>query len=373
MKTLQTQYNLIKEGKGHKDVFLKEAKSMFPNGIRKVASFEEAASTLKSRGVITEHYVDLKPINKMEATPKLDWENSFSSFLAEEEVKAESKKVSKEVEEDASHAYDTEDKDNQDNLIFDQFQNGVYFEAKNAPEKDLEDIKNIVRKNLAKDPIYYTKNGMFGVEAGYTDDNVSLGIPKEAKGKYKSSGYGELKENQTISLLSLLNEVEDDEEKESHYKGAEEDDAEHIDALEKDMTDDKKSETKVKKSSKKESLTSKLSEIEKAGRTVTMEAQMDAIDEVINTKQDKLKMIDEDENLSELVDKKKIKEMQREIKLLEKQKATVEKMYEKLTGKGYTKKEMVDEMDSATWDRQNGVSMDADPKTVGQSIPKSNF
>ena len=49
------------------------------------------------------------------------------------------------------------------------------------------------------------------------------------------------------------------------------------------------------------------------------------------------------------------------------------KKYEKLTGKCYTKKEMVDEMDSATWDRQNGVSMDADPKTVGQSIPKSNF
>ena len=28
MKTLQEQYNLIKEGKGHKDVFLKEAKSL---------------------------------------------------------------------------------------------------------------------------------------------------------------------------------------------------------------------------------------------------------------------------------------------------------------------------------------------------------
>jgi hypothetical protein len=373
MKTLQTQYNLIKEGKGHKDVFLKEAKSMFPNEIRTVANFEEATATLKNRGVITEHYVDLKPINKMEATPKLSWEKSFSSFLSEEEVKAESKKVSKEVEEDLSHAYDTKDKNNQDNLIFDQFQNGVYFEAKNSPEKDLEDIKNIVRKNLAKDPIYYTKNGMFGVEAGYTDDNVSLGIPKEAKGKHKSSGYGDLKENKMISLLDLINEGEDAREKEAHYGDAEKDDAAHIDDLEKDMKDDKKAETKVKKSSKKDSLASKLSEIEKAGKTVTMEAQIDAIDEAISTKQDKLKMIDEDENLSELVDKQKMKEMQKEIKLLEKQKATVEKMYEKLTGKGYTKKEIVDEMDSATWDRQNGASLNTDPKTVGQSIPNSKF
>ena len=29
MKTLQEQYNLIKEGKGHKDIFLKEAKKKF--------------------------------------------------------------------------------------------------------------------------------------------------------------------------------------------------------------------------------------------------------------------------------------------------------------------------------------------------------
>ena len=28
MKTLQTQFNLIQEGKGHKDVFLKEAKRL---------------------------------------------------------------------------------------------------------------------------------------------------------------------------------------------------------------------------------------------------------------------------------------------------------------------------------------------------------
>lgn len=357
MKTLQTQYNLIKEGKGHKDVFLKEAKSMFPSEIRHVANFEEASTALKSKGVISEHYVDLKPINKMEPTPKQGFETSFASFIAEE-AKAVEKKVSKEVEEDASHAYDTEDKDVQDNLIFDQFQNGVYFEAKQAPEKDLEDIKDIVRKNLAKDPIYYTKNGMFGVEAGYTEDAVAL-VPKEIK-QNANSGYGEptkkdfpkgevgtgyleLKENKMISLLDLINENEED-----------------------------KAPKKARKA-KKPTLDSKLAEIEKAGKIVTMEAQMDSVDEAIEAKNERLSMVSEDENLSELVDKKKMKEMQKEIKLLEKKRATMEKMYEKMCGKSYTKKEMVDEMDSASFDRQNGTSMDADPKTVGQSIPNSNF
>jgi hypothetical protein len=54
-------------------------------------------------------------------------------------------------------------------------------------------------------------------------------------------------------------------------------------------------------------------------------------------------MVTEDENLSELVDKNKMKEMQREIKELEKRKAKMEKLYEKMCGKRYAKKEVVGE------------------------------
>jgi hypothetical protein len=38
-----------------------------------------------------------------------------------------------------------------------------------------------------------------------------------------------------------------------------------------------------------------------------------------------------------------MKEMQKEIKLLEKKKAGIEKLYEKMCGKSYSKKEVVDE------------------------------
>ena len=51
-------------------------------------------------------------------------------------------------------------------------------------------------KNLSKNQIYYTENGQFGVkDLGYVTEAPGLGEPKEAKGKYKSSGYGDLKEN----------------------------------------------------------------------------------------------------------------------------------------------------------------------------------
>jgi len=49
MKTLQEQYNLIKEGKGHKGVFLNEAKRNFPNLITNSATFEQAEKNLKKQ------------------------------------------------------------------------------------------------------------------------------------------------------------------------------------------------------------------------------------------------------------------------------------------------------------------------------------
>ena len=55
MKTLQEQYNLIKKGKGHKDVFLKEAKSRYPHMISNVLTYDQVITILKQRSVINEH------------------------------------------------------------------------------------------------------------------------------------------------------------------------------------------------------------------------------------------------------------------------------------------------------------------------------
>ena len=197
MKTLTEQYRSVKEGKGPKDVFLKEAKRQFPNLVTNKATFNEASTILKQKGIISENYVDLKPINNVIERKKEGYENAFAKFLAEAEAKAEEKKVSKEVEETEEHNYDYEDKKDPNNMIFGQIQMGYYFEMKQEKnaDKTIDEIKDIVFKNLAKDPIYYTKNGQFGEEVGYTEDNVSLGVPEEPKGEYKSSGYGKLKEN----------------------------------------------------------------------------------------------------------------------------------------------------------------------------------
>jgi len=197
MKTLTEQYRLIKENKGHKGVFLKEAKKQFPNLLTNSSTFKEATTILKQKNIISENYVDLQMVGNPIERKKEGYENAFAKFLQEAEAKAEEKKVSKEVEETEEHNYDYKDKKDPNNMIFGQIQMGYYFEMKQEKnaDKTIDEIKDIVFKNLAKDPIYYTKNGQFGEEVGYTDDNVSLGVPEEPKGEYKSSGYGKLKEN----------------------------------------------------------------------------------------------------------------------------------------------------------------------------------
>jgi hypothetical protein len=206
MKTLNEQYQLIKEGKGHKGVFLKEAKSMFPNYIRNAATFDEVSLILKQKGVINENIVGLSPINTIE-TKKESFETAFEKFLAEaaksqeESDKAEAKTPSKQVEEKEEKTSKPTDKKkdkNFDNMIFDQIMTGYYAEMKDPKnvDKTMQELKDIVLKNLSKDPIYYVKDGQFGVKGlGYTTEHPGLGTPKEAKGKYKSSGYGDLKES----------------------------------------------------------------------------------------------------------------------------------------------------------------------------------
>ena len=122
-----------------------------------------------------------------------------------------------------------------------------------------------------------------------------------------------------------------------------------------------------KTKAKKETTESKLAEIEKQGRIVTMEAQIEALNELINSKTQRLSMISEDEDLSEIADKNKIKEMQREVKELQKRKMKMEKLYEKMCGKSYSKPEIVDEeVDSDTMSK-------AEKGNVDESVVKENL
>lgn len=59
--------------------------------------------------------------------------------------------------------------------------------------KTTDQLKQIVAKNLGKDWNYYATKAQFGIKGiGYTKEAPGLGEPKEPKGKWKASGYGDL-------------------------------------------------------------------------------------------------------------------------------------------------------------------------------------
>jgi len=201
MKTLQTQYNLIKEGKGDKAYFMKLARYNFPDLITPVLSFNDTVTVLKNRSILSEGIGGVVTKGK---TP--DWHAIFKENITEA-AKAEEKETTKEVTDMATRGYDYKDTKNYDNVFGQEFLKGFYTEMQDEKnkDKDVDELKAIVAKNLAKDVNYYVKDGQFGVKGvGYTTEAPGLGAPKEAKGKHKASGYGDLKESVLRSQIYLL-------------------------------------------------------------------------------------------------------------------------------------------------------------------------
>ena len=207
MKTLQEQFNLIQEGKGHKDMFLKSARRLFPEYVTNFATYGEATTILKQRGILNEAaggvvtqrtFDPFKAFNSYvnEATEQ---ENPVKAPKASGEytTKSVNTKLSKEVEDNQRETgFDNQNYKDIDNLYGEAFLEGYYAEMKDPKnvDKTVDELKEIVRKNLAQDRTYYVKNAAFGVKGiGYTEEAPGLTAGKEAKGKYKASGYGDIK------------------------------------------------------------------------------------------------------------------------------------------------------------------------------------
>ena len=275
-KTLQQQYILIKEGKGNKDDFLKSARRVFPELIAPLTDYNTAVTILKSRSILSE---EVKHIEK---------KNWFKIFEAN--VKIDNKEMEKELVDLETKNFDYTDKKNIDNLYGQTFLMGYYTEMKDPKNegKTVDELKEIVAKNMAKDVNYYHKESSFGVKGiGYTQPEPS----KEPKGKHKSSGYGDLSE------------------------------------------------------AKRPSVSDHIKEVEKNSAAVALETKLNAIDEAIEKRKSKLALA-ESEDLAEMIDKSMIKVLNKEIKELEKYKAKTEKIYEKMTGKA--KEEVIDEASTTT-------------------------
>ena len=315
----------------------------------------------------------------------------------------------------------------------------------------------MVFKNLQKDPIFYTKEGQFGVKGlGYSVDHPGLGEPKEPKGKYKASGYGDLNEgmenkdplerearmalssigynhsvlsnysrqdfidtlkkeskdrfdnekldNLARRLESLKNESKISPEvypnnTKINYKGepvtiignfmnrndesiqytVEDKDGKtsEISSADKNITKittESLEESKLRKviremidaelsvlpkTSLQESVEKELAAINKEAEHEIIASKLEKVQTLIDKKQAQISRLDEDEDLKDLTDAKKVKEISKDIKSLEKAKAKLEKMMHKGKAKPL-RKEVIDETDEII-DEAEG---DLDPKEL---------
>ena len=133
-KTLQEQYNQIKNGKGSKEIFLKEVKAKYPNLVRNAAKFDEAASILSKRSIISENLY----VANAQADP--DWFKLFDKnmeLISEEDAKALEKKMTKGVKDlqAPDKGYNYKDDKNINNVSGEQFRQGYFTE--------LTDVANI--------------------------------------------------------------------------------------------------------------------------------------------------------------------------------------------------------------------------------------
>jgi hypothetical protein len=211
-KTLQQQYTLIKEGKGNKDHFLKSARRVFPEYITPNTDYDTAVHILKGKSILNEGVGGIATLNPN----KPDWFKIFDTNLKEAVGVKDTKeygnqnsfdKIDKETEETLSHQFDNKDDKNIDNVYGQSFLMGYYTEMKDPKNegKTVDELKQIVLKNMTKDINYYHTEASFGVKGiGYTSEAPGAGIPKEPKGKYKSSGYGDLKESYEASISKIF-------------------------------------------------------------------------------------------------------------------------------------------------------------------------
>ena len=304
MKTLQQEYQLIKEGKGNKDHFLKVARHLFPDYITSGNDFTSAVRILTSKSLLSE------AIGGVVTTGRKDWWAIFDANLKEavgvKNTKEygdqnEFEKPAPEVVKDLESNFDNNDEKNIDNVYGQSFLMGFYTEMQDEKNKDksVAELKQIVLKNMVKNVNYYATDASFGIKGiGYTKDVVGGGDQVEPKGKFKSSGYGDIPKAKTVK--EGLNEV------------------------------------------KRVPISIHMKGVEKTSEAVAAISKLAAIEEAIRIRESKLALA-ESEDLADMINPSMVKTLHKEIKELKKHEAKIQKMYEKMTGSDA--KKVIDEDD----------------------------
>jgi len=263
---------------------------------------------------------------------------NFKNYLAEAETKSTKKKATKKKATKKANEQDTKGWDYEDHKLFNnlnpgQLHNGVSFEIRQNPKLHKDEAIDIVVKKLGEDPTYYMKNAAFQVDGiGYEESKLQ----EEPKGEHKSSGYGDIKENnmkKSEQLKELLEEAVAGipsignpfaERKQTAYETKFEaylSENARTDAEEEGYLDGMKDEKKdKKKEAKKEGrmgMKDIMKEAKRLGEVAKKRVEAKIYERAIAERKSAL-MVNEDESISEFINQSAVQSVQKEVALLEK-------------------------------------------------------
>lgn len=145
---LQEEFKKINENKGNKDYFLKLARQGFPSYLNNLTDYNTSVKILQNRRILLKENEEV--LNS--SVPNENWYDKFAANVKKAEI-------------------------NPENIDFNQILTGFIIEKdkKENQDKSIQDLKDIVIKNLTKDQLYYMK------EMGYTENLPGAETPKSDK------------------------------------------------------------------------------------------------------------------------------------------------------------------------------------------------
>jgi hypothetical protein len=183
MKSIANQYRDLKEGKMTQQNFMRNLRMSMPQFVTNVTSFNDAVRILKNKSILTEN-------TKSENQPS---EEELDAVIKKmEDEKAGEEAVKAQYDEELNEAKKKEEKNyNIQQANPTELRLGIRTELEHG-DMELDKAKEIAYKNIAKDPIYYTKLKLSGVEAH----------PKKVKGEKEVPTK---KKKEAIQLVDLVN------------------------------------------------------------------------------------------------------------------------------------------------------------------------
>jgi hypothetical protein len=184
MKSIKQQYINLTEGKMSQGNFMRNLRMTMPHYITNVTSFGDAIKILKNKGIISESLIDeeeeIVDEMNMKAQPEESNDAEFDAMLKQlEDEMAGEEAVKSQYDETLNE--NKEPKAVDENL--EEVTLGITTEHEYFPAKSYDEIEKMVKKNIKKNPLYYTNYKLTGIR-DYTAQTMDSSKPEDHQMKF---------------------------------------------------------------------------------------------------------------------------------------------------------------------------------------------